>query len=423
MRVLLAHFKIQDWGGIVNYSEFLARGLKESGNTVSSVMLKNKGATGIPKAKDRELDSGWEYGSGLDLWMHQKNGWEAMFQFNYATDQAPDEWESFTEPFDLIIYIVPVPTCSKQNNGDLSWLRLFKSTMVEQVSVIHDGNMQKLYPHILETLPYLNGVICVHDAAYNSASVLPIKRALIPNAHEIPLHDVPSPEDRHYGLVSMQTFKRWKRVDDLVRAISHMEFDSEKVICGGGIEYCYMTSDNKCKKEYMDDNGERIWDKALENGMTFLGYVDTKERDELLTKYRLLIDPSWSHAYSKLGAHFNRVMIEAMALGCVPVCTDLGMSKSLFFKADENYIEIPYNISPEGYADIIDTAMDDTERLNRIQANNLKLVKAFDKSAIANRILDFSLCNGYEDLIIETGSLTDKLKADSLKKMKYFQEL
>ena len=28
MRVLLAHFKIQDYGGIVNYSEYLARGLK-----------------------------------------------------------------------------------------------------------------------------------------------------------------------------------------------------------------------------------------------------------------------------------------------------------------------------------------------------------------------------------------------------------
>jgi hypothetical protein len=66
--------------------------------------------------------------------------------------------------------------------------------------------------------------------------------------------------------------------------------------------------------------------------------------------------------------------------------------------------------------------MEDTERLSRIQANNLKLVKVFDKSAIANRILDFSLSEGYEGFMIETGSVTDKLKTDSLKKMKYFQE-
>lgn len=43
MKVLLAHFQIQDWGGIVNYSEFLARGLKAQGHEVDSVMLKNKG--------------------------------------------------------------------------------------------------------------------------------------------------------------------------------------------------------------------------------------------------------------------------------------------------------------------------------------------------------------------------------------------
>lgn len=423
MNILLAHFKIQDWGGIVNYSEFLARGFKELGHTVNSVMLKNTGATGYHKGKDRSLDQGWEYGPGLGLWMHQKNGWEGMYQFNYAADTTGDWWEAFTEEYDLVIYIVPVPTCSKQNKGDESWLRLFKTTFTPQVSVIHDGNMQKLYPHILETVPYLEGVICVHDAAFNSAEVLPVNRALIPNPHENHIEDILLPCEREDGFVSMQTFKRWKRVDDLIRAIPHMDDMSDKIICGGGIEYYYMTSKDKCKKEYMDEQGNRIWDNAVANGMEFLGYVDTAERDNLLRKYKLLIDPSWSHNYSKLGAHFNRVMVEAMSLGCVPVCTDLGMKDSSFFEAGENYIEIPYDISPEGYAGIIDRYMQDEEALERIQENNLELVEMFRKDNIARIILDFVNPNGYERSKSKRGKVTEKFQADSLKKLAYFEDL
>lgn len=422
MNILLAHFKIQDYGGIINYSEFLARGLKSAGHGVSSVMLKNTGVDGKPKTKDRELDEGWEYGHGLGLWMHQKIGWEGMDQFNYAKGSASEEWEELTESYDLIVYVIPVPSRSKQNKGDDSWLKLFSSTMTDQISIIHDGNMQKLYPYILETVPYLNGVVCVHDAAYNSAAVLPVNRALIPNPHEIPEGKVAAPSDRNYGFVSLQTFKRWKRVDDLIRAVEQMDFQSDKIICGGGIEYHYMTSATKCKKEYMDKDGVKIWDKAEDNGMEYRGYVDTEERDELLKTQRLLIDPSWSHSYSKLGAHFNRVMVEAMALGCVPVCTDLGMKDSLFFKPRENYIEIPYDISPRGYATIVDMAMNDTNLLERIQANNLELVRSFDKSYIAQKILDFAGSHGLEDYLTEVGKAPQEIKERSAAKMEHFRK-
>lgn len=421
MRILLAHFKIQDYGGIVNYSEFLARGLKAIGHTVESVMLKNKGGNGVPKTKDRDLDAGWEYGPGLGLWMHQKIGWEGMYQFNYATEGAMANWEDMTDGYDLIIYVVPVPSRSKQNKGDESWLGLFSHTMTDQVSVIHDGNMQKLYPYILETVPYLNGVICVHDAAYNSASVLPVSRALIPNPHELSHWHQPLPEQRKPGFVSLQTFKRWKRVDDLVRAIPYMDPISEKVICGGGIEYHYMTSKTKCKKDYLDSDGNPIWDGALANGMSYLGYVDTTERDNLLKTHRLLVDPSWSHSYSKLGAHFNRVMVEAMALGCVPVCTDLGMKDSMFFTAGENYIEIPYDISPEGYAKILDNAIEDTALLTRIQENNLELVEQFEKSSIAGMIIVMAAEGGFD--ACKKGKVTPELQAACQAKMEYFKEL
>lgn len=417
MKILLAHFQIQDWGGIVNYSEFLARGFKALGCEVDSVMLKNTGKTGYPNTtKDRSDDPSWEFGSGLGLWMHQKNGWQGMYQLNYRTDVM--DGESWTADYDLVIYIVPVPTCSKATKEDEDWLKLFRNSSAKQLAVVHDGNMQKLYPHLLNVCDQLEGVICVHDAAYNSCDVLPVRRHFVPNPHEFDeFEDIQPINERTDGFISMQTFKRWKRVDDLIRAIPHMNNHTSKIMCGGGIEYHYMTSKTKCKKDYLDADGNKIWDNAVYAGMEFQGYITTDVRDEYLSELKLLIDPSWSKKYSELGAHFNRVMVEAMAKGCVPVCTDLAMKNSMLFKPGVNYIEVPYDISPEGYADIIDDSLANEFLLEEIQENNLKLMQKFDKANIAKSILQFA----DQDVLGEIGEPTDKFKSDAAKKMEHFE--
>lgn len=416
MRVLLAHFQIQNWGGIVNYSEFLARGLKANGHDVDSVMLKNKGKTGYNKTKDRSETQGWEFGPGLGLWMHQKSGWDGMYQLNYTTDvMSGDSWKA---DYDLVIYIVPVPTCSKATKGDEGWLKLFRNSSAKQIAVVHDGNMQKLYPHLLNVCEELDGIVCVHDASFNSCDVLPVRRTFIPNPHDYdPLCDITPISERTDGFVSMQTFKRWKRVDDLVRAIPFMDDFHEKIICGGGIEYHYMTSETKCKSIYKDEDGNRIWDNAVKSGMDFRGYITTVERDTILQDVKLLIDPSWSLKYSELGAHFNRVMVEAMSWGCIPVCTDLGMKNSILFKPGVNYIEVPYDIDPEGYANIVDEALVDNELLERIQQNNLELMESFDKDNISKAIVEFATGESGD-----IGKPTEKLIADAARKMEHFDE-
>ncbi len=415
MKILITHFQIQDWGGIVNYSEFMARGLKALGHDVDAIMFKNKGVTGVPKTKDRSGQQGWEYGEGLGLWMHQKNGWEGMYQLNYHTNL--EEWEISSEEYDLILHHIPVPTCSKPTKGDDQWVKIF-DTMTPQTVVVHDGNMQKLYPHILNICDKIEGIICVHDAAFNSCSVLPIRRTFIPNPHETTdFGDVNPIDMRENGFVSLQTFKRWKRVDDLIRAIPFMDEFSEKNICGGGIEYHYMTSKNKVKPEYLDTDGNRIWEKAVEAGMEFHGYVTTEERDEMLTNMKLLVDPSWSKKYSELGCHFNRVMVEAMAHGCVPVCTDLAMKNSFLFKPGINYIEVPYDCSPERYAEILDNAMENESLLEDIQHNNLKLMDVFDKINVAQAIIEFAMGD-----VGEVGEPTEKLIADANRKMEHFED-
>ena len=329
-----------------------------------------------------------------------------------------DGKEEWAFDYDLIIYVVPVPTCSKATKSDADWTRLFNSS-AKQLAVVHDGNMQNLYPHLLEMCDDLDGIICVHDASYNSCSVLPIPRMLIPNPHEYdPLADITPMSDRTDGFVSMQTFKRWKRVDDLVRAIPFMKTVDEKIICGGGIEYHYMTSKTKCKPEYHNEAGEKIWDKAVEAGMDYRGYITTVERDTILQDVKLLIDPSWSLKYSELGAHFNRVMLEAMSWGCVPVCTNLGMKNSMFFKANENYIEVPYNCTPEDYACIIDKAMGDEGLLTKIQQNNLDIMEQFSKEVIAAKIIDFV----NDTSTGEFGEPTQKIVDASSRKMLHFED-
>lgn len=416
MNILLTHFQIQDYGGIVNYSEYLARGFKALGCSVDAVMLRNKGTTGTPATKPRSGSEGWQYGEGLGLWMHQKAGWEGMPVFNYARNIQ--DWPDLTFHYDLVIHVVPVPTKTKANQGDDQWIAVFEDCLAPQIAVVHDGNMRKLYPHIHRIESYLDGVVCVHDAAFNSCEMLSARRVLVPNPHELPFATPPEPWERD-GVVSLQTFKRWKRVDDLVRAFAHMDEFIPKILCGGGIEYYYMTSENKCKTEYINEDGTRIWDAAMYNGMEFRGYVDTHTRDELLQQCKLLVDPSWSKNYSQLGCHFNRVMVEAMAHGCVPVCTDLAMARSLYFTADEHFIEIPYDISPQGYAAILEGALADENRLERIQQANLELVKEFDYDKICERIIEFALHNDGG----RRGKPTDEFVAAAKKKMEFFEGL
>lgn len=416
MKILLTHFQIQDYGGIVNYSECLAKGLQQAGHEVSAIMFKNKGVTGKPKSKDRSLDDGWQESSIAD-WVHQKSGWEGMYQINYQRDL--EQYVVYSEDCDLVIHIIPVPTCTKATKGDEAWLKIFEETVFpKQIAVIHDGNMQKLYPHILSVCNELDGVVCVHDAAFNSCDVLPVRRTFIPNPHDVESDRfIPGINQRKDGLVSLQTFKRWKRVDDLIRAIAHMDPFNEKVICGGGIEYHYMTSKTKCKPEYLDSEGNKIWDNAIENGMEYKGYVTTDERDELLASMKLLIDPSWSKTYSQHGSHFNRVMVEAMSWGCVPVCTDLGMKNSLLFKAGINYLEIPHDCDPNRYANMLDQWIEDEDLLTSIQENNLKMMDVFDKKNVAEAILEFAFSN--EGAI---GSVTEKLEKDAARKMNHFED-
>ena len=208
---------------------------------------------------------------------------------------------------------------------------------------------------------------------------------------------------RKRSLFSLQTFKNMKRVGDLVACIPHLD-DCEVNVAGDGIERCYMTSKDKCKKKYIcslerdpdasdEMIGNKIWDNATEAGMNYLGFISGVKRDQILGDTKFFIDSTWSKTY---GEHFNRTFIEAMIQGVVPIAVNLGISSNesgvgSLFTPNENYLMLKYDYTPKQYADKINEYLDiDEEEYQRIANNNFNLLKKFDRKKIAQDFINLS---------------------------------
>ena len=434
MKILITLYDINNPGGIVNHIENLISGFIELGHEVNFVQLLWK-----DKVKGRKTMFPERFTENqLGMLYHQKAGWifPAEKRFAYKGQHNINKWKDFAEGYDLIIWEVPVPTKQQQNRGNLDWLEVYNiSPRVKQIGIVHDGNLRKSYPWIQNVKQYFNGLACVHPCAYHGAEVIEIPRALILNPQD--LSDV-SPElnwlGRSKGFLSLQTFKGWKHVDDLIRAIAHMDSETEKYVAGGGIEYRYMTSKEKCKEKYFTARefdpdipanllGMKIWDVALYKGMEWLGYIHPEEVDRRMKQLRCVIDPSWSRNYAKIGDHFNRVIVDGMMRGLVPIARNLGVSTNEegvgeVFKPNKNYVMIPYDAKPKEFAEIVeDTVNLPTSRAEQYYQDNLELLPLFERTKIAQEYIDLGngLPTGFYNKL-ETGTVDPKttMKAEKV---------
>lgn len=367
-KVLLALHDIQDLGGIINWVEHLCHGLKELGAEPTLVRLENKS-----KCKFRSTTKATRVGySGIPY--SQAGGWN--FPTKSKVPLMATDWKKYTKNYDLLIWVVPVP--SKVSLWD-GWESLYAEPQCAQIMVVHDGNLNKMYPHAYSVMDKCDLVVGVHDCAFNSIKTNDTTKALIPNPQISRMQEI------FYkyrdGVFSLQTFKRWKRVDDLVRAVPYIK--STVKLAGGGIEYHYMAG-TKQKPEY-----KGIWKNALDHGMQYLGYIPEMLRDEHLTSSMLLIDPSWSKGYAEHGSHFNRTFVDAIIAGCMPAARDLLMDKNTFFEKGD-YITIPYNCSPEEFGEIVNEALTIPERTYTKHVRNLQkqVDKWFDSIKVAQQYLN-----------------------------------
>ena len=242
MQILVTFFPLNNLGGIINNNECLVAGLQALGHHVENRLLVWKhdvkssdkwgrqlqpetAATGIPY----DQAAGWH--------------WPAAMRVPYKGRKNLQAWKAFAEQFELIIWQIPVPTKNRANVGNTDWLALY-DVDVPQIVQIHDGNMLDGYPWIYAIKDHLTGAVGVHPCAYHSLRWLPVPRALALNpqinvAERIKAADASA---QRSGWCSFQTFKGWKRVDELVRAVPHMTNYERKVLGGGGLHYFYMTS-------------------------------------------------------------------------------------------------------------------------------------------------------------------------------------
>jgi len=411
MKIAICLHPILDIGGIINHTEDLAAGLIEEGHKVDLLVLCNqyKFSTKEPEPTTNEK---WCIGE-LGLPVHQSYGWKLQPYVNKIPYKGEDNLNKAREKlsgYDLIIWSVPVPTKQKSNEGNFYWPKLY-DIPAKQIAIVHDGNLIKSTPWIHEIKKHFTGLACVHLCAYKTASSVGLPRALIFNPQNInkDLHRI-SYTKRTKGFLSLQTFKALKRVDELVRAVPYMSDLDSMLVAGGGLEYAYMTSKDKtkdkyfCKKERDPDlspgihvQNIRIWDRAVKKGMQYLGYISNQVRDQYLTSVRTLIDSSWNVYYAKHGGHFNRVMVEAMIAGALPIARNLGVSdnlegKGLLFTPNKNYVMIPYNCSPKEFAELVMHANNlPEEQANSIIENNYELLHNFDRRKIAKDFINLSL--------------------------------
>lgn len=387
MKFLMTLFQIQDYGGIINHAEYLAKGLKELGHEVDFCVLVPRHKVVERKVLPKDKHQYRKVGTGYPF--HQGRGWFGVPKKPYLNDLERFFFRKQCSNYDAVLWHIPVPTLAKDNKGIQQWRELYDNG-TKNIAIIHDGNLPELYPHLISVADHFHAAVCVHESAMRSGKMLNIPRKLIVNPFDLSDRDSGGDFETRSGLAAFQVFKAWKRVDTLIRSIPYMDNEEAKVIGGEGIEYRYMTSKEKCKPKYYNDAGERIWDEATRIGMRYLGTVPNDKVFSWLRKAKVQIDPSYSNKYSSYGAHFNRTTVEAIICGAVPMATDLGMKDSQLFKSGENYGLIPAGCDPMDFAGRVDELIFNKNKWLRIRENNEALLTRFDMLNVAQEYVDLA---------------------------------
>lgn len=409
MKIAVTMYPLDNLGGIVSNIENQLWGLKELGHDVDFYLLSWQDKFVKPKYTDAELiKNNRDWYKGCLYAAHQMKGWNFPLErkIPYKGEKNLKEAKRILSKYDFVIWQIPVPTRQKQNRGNTDWIELYKANKVNVV-YSHDAHLIGNYPYIYEIKDYLTGIASTNVASYYGNKVGGVQKALIFSSHNLSKMARRFDYDkRENGWLSLQTFKTWKHVEDLVRAIPYMK-PMKKFLAGGGREQAYMTSPDKCKAEYFcskkyDPNmkkkldGLKIWDVAIINGMQWLKWITPEQRDTLLLTHKCLIDPSWNLNFAKKGDHFNRVFTDACIMGTVPIGRNYGIStnaegQGIIFKAGYNYIMIPHDATPKEFAEIVNDAQNlSSVRWRKIVRRNYELAEQFDRQHCAQQFINLA---------------------------------
>jgi glycosyltransferase involved in cell wall biosynthesis len=420
MKIAVCLYPINDLGGIINHTEELIGGFKNLGHEVD--LLEMVWKTSVKGQRKDTCGRSWSKGPSGIL-HHQGKGWNFPVHNRVAYKGNSLKWaKQKLERYDLIVWNIPVPTKIADHRGNDDWPELYDLDHPKQVAVVHDGNAFNGCAHIQFIQEFLHGVACVHSCAFNGASFLTAPRAMIVNPQNLEgPKGYPNWEHKKSGFVSMQTFKAWKHVHELVEAIAYMpvlDDGEQRLVAGEGIEYQYMKSLEKCKPAYFHKHGrlkgQRMWETALNMGMQRPphGYLTAEEATATLLGSRVLVDPSWSAKYTKVGGHWNRTVVDAIRCGAIPVAQRRGMGDELF-QADEHYIPLEAEFGPEEYAaQVLSVGLMGSVQAHKYQAAGQELLTMFDRDRVAQQYID--LAHGNHKATVGEGDAYSADKCDDI---------
>lgn len=401
MKIFVVMHTFNNFGGIINHNEELCAGFKDLGHEVTFAYIKP--TKNLYKESAEKLPEGFEIGVGTGYPVHQGKGWLAPY-YSLKNQESIRKFVEDANNHDIVIWQSIFGFKNSETEEYTDWIPMIEEVNSKQVVIIHDGNLKKLYSWIYKFQHKFSGIACVHPSAFKSADFLTTPRNLILNPQNISQIKRPNFENKKRKLLSLQTFKRWKRVDDLISAIPYI--NGKVLVAGDGIERNYMTSIDKCKPEYYctpekDPSAKpeminnRIWDNAKTFGdFDYIGFITGKERDSILETSMFLLDPSWSMNY---GEHFNRVIVDSMVTGTVPIARNFGVSDNEkgigeIFKPNENYLMIPHDAKPKEFGDLINSFFSlSKEKYEEIVDNNIEKLNLFDRKNIAQQYIDLAM--------------------------------
>lgn len=398
-------------GGFPQHAELSIKGLKELGNSVDFIYLdyyEHNRTDYVKKIKeDKEQVT---YGCGTGIPYHPYFGWYIK-PLNYKGDKNINSLINKLEKYDAIFWHTPFWFKQKKTLKETSWVRLFQLENPIQIAFVHDANLRNNTAWTYFISKHFDYIINVHQASYNSCSVLEQPRTLIFNPQDLSKVDK---EKNNFdnikktgNIFSMQNWKASKRVDELIRAIPYTDKELNFKLAGKGIEYNYIFgSIEKMKEEYFisskkdpdykKENGEMtIGNKALGTGrVDLLGWINSEQKNIQYKNAAFFIDTAWYKINLELGGHFSRVLIESMINGIVPIARNLGLSGNLkgkgeVFEAGKNYIMIPYDATPKQFAEILNKAKKiSREEYTKIVSNNYEILKNFDYLSVCKQYVD-----------------------------------
>ena len=468
MKVVFADFRIEKYGGIVEYVCAMCKAFRDLGCDVDIVQFHpNSMSQSAYDKKIREIESG-EFQKKLKPASHAfgferdnvtgywKNNYEGFFlppsnRINVFSKDALSVWNNYAKDVDVILWnFLPTKNKSWDKNGEggfgFWWKFLDLPSSIKQVFLVHDAYFNVRASQMSALRDKILFLGCAHIAAYKCCEEFKIPRLLLLNPRYIEdkkMHCT-SKSKRVVDFFAAHMFKSMKHMEDLVKCVPYLDRKYNVMVAGGGIEWCYMTSDKVsskpryvCSKKTDPDlpkelDGKKIpiWQRAVEYGMEYVGQISGEEVFTVLKNCKFAIDPSWSEHYAQYcRTHINGFIIEAMMYGAYPVLRDYrGLAKgyeNVYDPLFENVkaIMIPWDATPKQFAESLKKAMCmSEEQYLEDTRHNFELVKSiFNANGNAKEII--RLCNGGRKLVakeLECGEDSKTVKKITEETMQHF---